>query len=167
MQQTQQKRLQQIGADRAGADVQHRAHSGRATAGGRRFGRAAVRAQPVQDQVVVENRDPGLALERGKIAGPDQARHRHELAAIRAVQMVVVRAAQFEPGASVIEQQLANDAAGGQLLGGSEYRGEIARMTALDESRMQLVERPGMPFAAGHQADHRGGDSGFAGHAEL
>ena len=40
-------------------------------------------------------------------------------------------------------------------------------MAALDEGRMQLFEGPGMPFAAGHQADHRGRNAGFAGHAEL
>ena len=128
---------------------------------------AALSAEPVEDQMMVENRNSGFTLEGGEIPGLDQTRHRHELATSHAVQMVMMRAAQFEPGASVVEQQPADDAAGCQFFGGAEHRRKIGRMAALDHGSMQLFESPGMPFAAAHQADHCSGDAGFARHAEL
>jgi hypothetical protein len=111
---------------------------------------AAISAEPVEDQMMVENRNSGLTLEGGEIPGLDQTRHRHELATSHAVQMVMMRAAQFEPGASVVEQQPADDAASCQFFGGAEHRRKIGWMTMLDHSSVQLFKSPGMPFAATH-----------------
>src|SRR6476660_8076933 len=134
---------------------------------GRRVVAAALSTEPVEDQMVAENRDSGLAFEGGEIPGLDQARHRYKPAASRAVQVVVMRAAQFEPGAPVVEQQSADDAGGGQLFSGAEHRRKIAWMAALDESRMQFFKGPGMAVAVAHQAGHRRGNAGSARHAEL
>src|ERR1044071_1711087 len=78
-----------------------------------------------------------------------------------------IEAAQFEPGASVVKQQFVDDAASCQFFGGAGHGREIGLMATLDHGSMQLFESPGMPFSATHQADHCGGDAGFARHAEL
>src|SRR6266849_7057421 len=95
---------------------------------------------------------------------PDDARHRHERVTARAIEVVVMGADQLEAGASVLDLQLAGDAAGSELLGGAKHRGKIGHPAVPGEPLMQLLERPGMAFSAAHQADHRGGNLCFARH---
>src|SRR5579872_4956148 len=113
---------------------------------------------------MVEDRNPGLTLERGKIAGAEQARDRHQLAAARAVQMVVMRVAELEARAAVFQDELADFARCGELLGGAEDRREICRDVALAERGVQIFERPGVVMALAHQRQDRGGNDRGACH---
>ena len=110
---------------------------------------------------MIDDRDAGVAFERGDISGSDHARHRHQLAAFAAEQVVVMRVLQLEPCAAVIEHDLADRLLGHELLDRAEHRGEIRGDI---EFRLQILKRPGVMMALSHQREDRIGDDGLAGH---
>ena len=56
--------------------------------------KAAIAAQAAQHQVVFEDGGAGRPLHRGEMAALDDAGHRYELVAARAIEVVVMRADQ-------------------------------------------------------------------------
>src|ERR1700680_2482638 len=109
--------------------------------------------------------DLGLAFERGEIVPADDARNRDQLTTACAEEMVVVRLRQLEPGAPILELDLARCAVGHQLLGGAEDGGEVRAHAARGQPGLEVFERPGMVVTSFHQAPHRGGDQRFSRHS--
>jgi hypothetical protein len=116
--------------------------------------------------MMAENSNTGFALEHSELIGPDRARHRNQLTASRAVKVVMMGIDQFEPGAPIVEDQLANDVPTGKLLGGAKDRGKIRRNMSLGESAVEIFKRPRVVIAPAHNVEDRKGDDGFARHTQ-
>jgi hypothetical protein len=103
-----------------------------------RFIGPAIRAQAAKDDMVLADRDTGLGFKGGKCRTLDYARHRDELIAGGAVQMVVMRRDQLETGTAVVEHYLAERPIRHQLFGGAKDRGEIPARAALCEGALEV-----------------------------
>src|SRR5438270_13143256 len=101
--------------------------------------------------MVVEDRGAGRPFERGETLALDEARDWHQFVAARAVEMIVMRPDQLEAGAPIFKRNFPDEAVGGELLGGAEYRREIGRLAAPAECGVQFFEGPGVMLAIAHQ----------------
>jgi hypothetical protein len=85
----------------------------------------AIPADAAENEVMVEDGDPGGLFERGEIARADQAGNGDQLAASCAVKMVMMSVDQLEPCPAIVKDYLADRARRGEFLGAAEDRGKI------------------------------------------
>src|SRR5215469_11262048 len=109
-------------------------------------------------------RGPGLALECDDFAVSDDTRYRHQCVAVHTVEVIVMCGDQLQSGSSVVEDELANHAAGNELFGRTKHRRKVALQPSARETVVQFVKRPGVAVAVTQNSQDRIRDAGFAGH---